>query len=123
MQKVLNMSPGRVSSDDGGEAFPGDMHQFQSQFVPLAVLDGEMDLEVLRLVLWKETWQGLVSDCSGDSCIVPGMQNPAESAAELSKGPRTSSREFTGQWKAYDITAVPVEDEDPLTGMHAPFFH
>jgi len=77
-----------------------------------------MDLEVLRLVLWKETWQGLVSDCAGDTCIVPGMQNPAESGAELSKGPRTISREFEGLWKAYDIIAVPMEDDDPLTGLH-----
>jgi hypothetical protein len=75
-----------------------------------------MDLEVLRLVIWKETWQGLVADCAGDSCIVPGMQDPAESSTALSNGHRTSSREFEGQWKAYDITAVPVEEDDPLTG-------
>lgn len=92
----------------------GSNHSFR------AVVKSEMDLEVLRLVVWKETWQGLVSDCAGDSCIVPGMQNPTESSTSLSDGHRTSSREFEGQWKAYDITAVPVEDKDPLTGRAPP---
>lgn len=51
-----------------------------------------------------------------DRCVARDVQNPAESASELSTADRTDPQAFEGTWKAYDLTAVPIDEEDPVTG-------
>ena len=74
-------------------------------------------MEVLRLVLWKESWQGLAESCAKDRCVPSDVQSPAESSEDLSAQPRASAADFEGRWKAYDVSAVPIDEEDPLTGQ------
>lgn len=78
--------------------------------------ESELDVEVLRLVLWKEAWQGLAESCAKDSCVPNDVNSPDESNVDLSTQPRASAANFEGRWKAYDVSAVPIDEEDPLTG-------
>ena len=50
---------------------------------------------------------------------VNGASPPAEGRAGLSKGPCMSAKKLTGSWKAFDLTAVPIDETDPATGMSA----
>lgn len=70
----------------------------------------------MRLVLWKEAWQGLAESCAKDSCVPNDVNSPDESSVDLSTQPRASAANFEGRWKAYDVSAVPIDEEDPLTG-------
>ena len=79
-----------------------------------------MDVEVLRLALLREAWQGLSEGCHVDRCVERGVKDPVESDSPLSAAERTSPTAFDGNWKAYDISAVPIEDADPLTGAPPP---
>lgn len=38
------------------------------------------------------------------------------SRARLSKGPCMSAKKLSGSWKAFDLTAVPIDETDPATG-------
>ena len=38
------------------------------------------------------------------------------SRARLSKGPCMSAKKLSGSWKAFDLTAVPIDETDPSTG-------
>ena len=78
--------------------------------------ENELDVEVLRLVLCKEAWQGLAESCAKDSCVPTDVNSPDESSVDLSTQPRASAKNFEGRWKAYDVSAVPIDEEDPLTG-------
>ena len=36
--------------------------------------------------------------------------------AVLSSGPRMNAKKLSGSWKAFDLTAVPIDETDPATG-------
>ena len=84
----------------------------------VAVENGELDVEVLRLVLWSESWQGLAETCEVDKCIDDNTQAANEVQAPLSTAERARPEMLKGKWKAYDISAVPVKETDPLSGEH-----
>lgn len=78
------------------------------------------------MVLWKEAWQGLAESCAKESCVPPNVLSPDESSTDLSTQGRVGERNFEGRWKAYDVSAVPIDEEDPLTGQpreSPPFAH
>ena len=36
--------------------------------------------------------------------------------AELSSRERMNAKQLSGSWKAFDLTAVPIDEQDPVTG-------
>lgn len=81
-----------------------------------AVGEGELDVQILRLVMFLESWQGLAEGCEIDKCIDENTTATQEVEISFSQGPRTGPEILKGVWKSYDISAVPVNDRDPLTG-------
>ena len=79
--------------------------------------DSELDVEVLRLVMVREAWQGLAESCAKDACVPTDVQSPEESQMDLSTEARASAADLEGRWKAYDVSAVPIDEQDPLTGV------
>lgn len=72
-----------------------------------------MEVDVLRIALLKESWQCLADDES-PSCVA----DPASEAfPPLSAQPRSRPRELKGEWKVFDVTAVPLPDDAAL-GEH-----
>ena len=68
----------------------------------------EMDIEVLRVLLFREFWQGLPST---------GKKLPVKTSTEaVIEGPRLSPRKLAGQWKVFDVESTPFEDQDVVTG-------
>ncbi len=63
-----------------------------------------------------------------NACRLPNLTAANEAAAKaqgrsrarLSKGPCMSAKKLSGSWKAFDLTAVPIDETDPSTGQ---FFH
>lgn len=47
----------------------------------------------------------------------------ARSRARLSKGPCMSAKKLSGSWKAFDLTAVPIDETDPSTGHFCHSLH
>ena len=67
-----------------------------------------MEVEVLRVLLFREFWQGLPST---------GKKLPVKPSTEpVISGPRLSPRKLSGQWKVFDVESSPFIDQDPLTG-------
>ncbi|KAK9834414.1 hypothetical protein WJX74_001305 [Apatococcus lobatus] len=67
----------------------------------------EMQVEVLRVLLFREFWQGLPST---------GKKLPLKQSTEpVIEGPRLSPRKLAGQWKVFDVESTPFVDQDPLT--------
>ena len=67
-----------------------------------------MEVEVLRVLLFREFWQGLPST---------GKKLPVKQSTEpVIEGPRLSPRKLAGQWKVFDVESTPFVDQDPLTG-------
>ena len=64
-------------------------------------------MEVLRIVAFQERWQCL----SEEGCAL----DPAD-AAPLSQAPRIAPTALHGDWKVFDVSAVPVEETDVETG-------
>ena len=58
------------------------------------------------------------------ACRLPNLTAANEAAAKakgrsrarLSKGPCMSAKKLSGSWKAFDLTAVPIDETDPATG-------
>lgn len=66
-------------------------------------------MEVLRIGVCHEGWQCLTDD---DACSVE-----AEAASfPLSDAPRLDQRELAGDYIVFDLSAVPVEETDSVTG-------
>lgn len=73
--------------------------------------ESELDIEVLRVALFRESWQCL-AEADAEACILPDL---ARDAADLGAGrPRPES--LAGEWKILDNTGVPVTETDQLTG-------
>ncbi len=71
----------------------------------------ELDVEVLRIVAFHERWQ-----CLGeDGCAVDFA---ADANAPLSEAPRIAPPALRGDWKVFDVSAVPIEETDVETGAH-----
>ena len=69
----------------------------------------ELDVEVLRIVAFHERWQ-----CLGeDGCAVDFT---ADADAPLSEAPRIAPPALRGDWKVFDVSAVPIEETDVETG-------
>ena len=59
-----------------------------------------------------------------NACRLPDLTAANEAAAKaqgrgrarLSKGPCMSAEKLSGSWKAFDLTAVPIDETDPSTG-------
>jgi hypothetical protein len=67
----------------------------------------ELDVEVLRVAVFHERWQ-----CLGEEgCAL----DPAH-AAPLSEAPRMAPATLRGDWKVFDVSAVPIEETDVETG-------
>lgn len=77
---------------------------------------GELDVEVMRVVLHKEHWLGLLPG----SAAAP-RPPPARSLAALehpcTELPRLQPRQLAGEWRSFTLSAVNVEDVDMATGL------
>ena len=63
---------------------------------------------MLRVAVFHERWQ-----CLGEEgCAL----DPAH-AAPLSEAPRMAPATLRGDWKVFDISAVPIEETDVETGV------
>ena len=52
-----------------------------------------------------------------DICRSSAPDSSASAArASLSRGSRLKSKTLIGNWKAFDLTAVPIDETDPSTG-------
>jgi hypothetical protein len=69
--------------------------------------EGEVEVEVLRIAVVRETWQCLAEDES-PSCVA---DTSSEAFPALSSQPRNSPRELRGLWNVFDVTAVPLPDD------------
>ena len=68
----------------------------------------EMDIDVLRVLLFREFWQGLPST---------GKKLPVKPATQpVIDGPRLSPKKLSGQWKVFDVESSPFVEVDPMTG-------
>lgn len=47
----------------------------------------------------------------------PAAAAVVTAGAKLSRGPRLKPKKLSGSWKAFDLTAVPIDETDPSTGM------
>lgn len=66
---------------------------------------------MLRIALAREAWHCLADDES-PSCVAEA--SPSEPAPALSDAPRTHPRALEGDWKVFDVTAVPLPDDAAL---------
>ena len=59
-----------------------------------------------------------VQHSSFDACRSNGPAAAAglTASAKLSRGPRLKPKKLSGSWKAFDLTAVPIDETDPSTG-------
>ena len=71
----------------------------------------ELDVEVLRIGVCSEGWQCLTDD---DACSIGDQA--FEASQPLSGAPRLDQAELAGDYSVFDVSAVPVEETDPLTG-------
>lgn len=67
----------------------------------------ELDLEVLRVVVFREAWECLSDDAA---CSLEDMIAPQSSSPTIPKD------KVVGEYKVFDISAVPVEETDSFTG-------
>ncbi|GAB4813209.1 hypothetical protein N2152v2_000255 [Parachlorella kessleri] len=82
-------------------------------------LDGcELDVEVLRVALAREQWEGL----PGTYC--PNAAQQAAMSLAGPPGPRLSQRDLTGEWRVFAIDSITVEDVSMETGLltRMPFY-
>ena len=68
-------------------------------------------MDVLRIALMREAWQCLAGDES-PGCIVP----EPDLAGGLSSTRRASPAALQGDWKVFDVSAVPLPDEVAAAG-------
>ena len=70
-----------------------------------------MEVDVLRIALLHEAWQCLADDESL-SCIV----SEPDLAGGLSSARRASPAALQGDWKVFDVSAVPLLDDVAAAG-------
>ncbi|KAK9909661.1 hypothetical protein WJX75_005765 [Coccomyxa subellipsoidea] len=68
--------------------------------------DDELEVEVLRIAVLRETWQCLAEDDS-PACVA----DPSQVLPEVSTGTRSQPRDLKGSWKVFDVSASPVPDD------------
>ncbi len=66
-------------------------------------------MEVLRVGVSREAWQCLTDDAA---CSVAD----ASAGGPLQGGPQLAAAQLAGDYKVFDLSAVPVEETDPFTG-------
>lgn len=55
--------------------------------------------------------------CRGNAAAAgPAAAAVLTAGAKLSRGPRLKPKKLSGSWKAFDLTAVPIDETDPSTG-------
>lgn len=50
--------------------------------------------------------------------VAPATAAVLTPGAKLSHGPRLKPKKLSGSWKAFDLTAVPIDETDPSTGKY-----
>lgn len=78
---------------------------------PGAPGESELDIEVLRVALFREGWQCL-AEADAEACILP---EPGRGAPDARAG-RARAADLAGEWKVLDVTGVPITEADALTG-------
>lgn len=71
-------------------------------------------MDVLRVALLREAWQCLADDES-PTCVAA----EPDLAGALSGAARASPAALQGDWKVFDVSAVPLPDEVAAAGGHA----
>ena len=56
---------------------------------------------------------------SNATAATPAAAARPTAGANLSHGPRMKPKKLSGSWKAFDLTAVPIDETDPSTGKSA----
>ncbi|GIL79715.1 hypothetical protein Vretifemale_9002 [Volvox reticuliferus] len=74
--------------------------------------NGEVDVEVLRILLFTEEWLG---PASGERLAYPldGVKVLARPCTEL---PRPTPAQLQGSWNVFTVSATGIDEVDPLSG-------
>ncbi|KAK9808796.1 hypothetical protein WJX72_003812 [[Myrmecia] bisecta] len=68
----------------------------------------ELDVELLRIALYSESWEGL----SGGICA----HTQSQPRAELTQAARLLPQDLQGSWQVFGISGIPITETDVLTG-------
>lgn len=80
----------------------------------------ELDVDLLRMTVVRETWQGILDDPLEDRQQLQGFERAAARAPEETScldGKRLTPRRMGGEWKVFELCAQPVVEKDVLTGV------
>jgi hypothetical protein len=71
-------------------------------------------LQVMRILVFKEFWYGLPTTQPLQLLPAHGLDKP------IVDGPRPTPSQLEGSWKVFSVSAVPIEEENPDTGLLPP---
>mmetsp|Transcript_1784 Transcript_1784/g.4515 ORF Transcript_1784/g.4515 Transcript_1784/m.4515 type:complete len:608 (+) Transcript_1784:845-2668(+) len=76
--------------------------------------NGEVEMEVLRVLLFREFWVGQVGCSAAD--VQAAVQESHMSELPCTELPRASRNSLHGSWAVFTTSALAIEDSNPFTG-------